>query len=130
MLILVLGTTGAIKMKCKKEGCNGTLRMCYLTTGGSSTINSSYLYVCDNKECQSIYQLKPELVTPEMIGDGRDKVLLYLQEQLAIIEHEMVNTPMKDNGGFMSTKRDNPDYIAMERNRKFIASLIKARRSL
>ena len=113
-------------MNCPKEDCKGTLRMCYLTTT-STTIKPSYLYVCD--KCFTPYVLKPEKIDPQKIADGRDQVLLYLEEQLYLVEHEQVQTPMHDKSGFMGTKGNNQAYIDLETNRKHIQELIKARRT-
>ncbi len=118
-------------MKCPKENCDGTLNMAYLTNRNSSTINQSFLYVCDKGP--HIYLLVPKAVDPELIADGRDQVLLYLQEQLTEITHAMATTiPSFTYKGrwIFKVKVDNPDYTKANEKRDFLMGLIKERRAL
>jgi len=117
-------------MNCRKEDCDGTLNMAYLTNRNSNLIDQSFLYVCDKGP--HVYLLVPKAVDPELIADGRDQVLLYLQEQLAEVEHAMVDIPMTLEKGrwIFKIRVDNPDYYDQNKIRKVLTGLIRERRAL
>ena len=114
-------------MKCKREGCDGTICMMYRSVTTSNLIGKSLIYLCE--KCGQLYVLNPEAIDPIAIKDGRDQVLLFLERCLAAAEHAQANYVEADRSYLYKIFYHGEDkaLAKLERNRKHILELLVAR---
>ncbi len=115
-------------MKCNQKDCDGTLCMMHRSGTHTNLIGKSLIYLCE--KCDQLYVLKPEVIDPIAIEDGRDQVLLFLERCLEAAEHELIEHPPRGiilGLGKRLGKRMTERHL-LEYNLQYVKALMRTRK--